>query len=107
MGWMCHLSMLLVLQDCPVHVTWIVVVAAPLAHTCRKSWEYKLARRVLLTSVTIAGLGSLAVFVACDFDDARAASVLRSVPRTLGAAGWCLQAAWTYKTSQHNFLVSC
>ncbi len=44
-------------------------------------------RRILLTATAIAALGSIAVLVSCEFDNARAAAVLRSMPRTLGAAG--------------------
>lgn len=73
--------------------------------SCRKSWEYKLARRVVLTTAVTAVAGGLVVLMACDFDDARAAAVIRSIPRTLGAAGWCLHAAWTYKASLYPFPV--
>ena len=72
----------------------------------RKSWEYKLARRILIASAISAGLLGAVVLVACDFDDAHAAAVIRSIPRTTGAAAWCAHAAWTYKTSLMGYTVS-
>ena len=56
---------------------------------CRKSWEYQMMRRVLFTAAAIATLGCAAIFVVCEFDDARSLAVLKSIPRTLGAAGAC------------------
>lgn len=74
---------------------------------CRKTWEYRLARRALITAAVAAVTGGLAILVACDFDDAKAAAVIRSLPRTLAAAGWCVHAAWTYKTALVPYTVSC
>lgn len=57
------------------------------AWLCRNSWEYKLARRLILSIAAVAAIGAASILVACDFDDARAAAVLTSIPRTVNSAG--------------------
>ena len=62
-------------------------VSYELAWLCRNSWEYKLARRLILSAAAVAAVGAATILIACDFDDARAAAVLTSIPRTLNSAG--------------------
>lgn len=46
-----------------------------------------MARRVILGAAVVVTIGAATVLVSCEFDDARAAAVFRSIPRTLGSAG--------------------
>lgn len=42
---------------------------------------------MILSVAALAAVGGAAILVACDFDDARAAAVLTSIPRTVSSAG--------------------
>lgn len=53
----------------------------------RNSWEYKMARRIIIGTAVVVTFAGAAILVACDFDDARAAAVIGSIPRTLSTAG--------------------
>eukprot|EP00884_Botryococcus_braunii_P020717 jgi/Botrbrau1/7329/Bobra.247_3s0024.1 len=61
------------------------------------SFLRKAVRLVARTAVVTSVASAVAVFVACDFDDAKTLAAFVSVPRTVAAISWGVKAAGAYR----------
>jgi hypothetical protein len=70
-----------------------------------RSFLFKAARFAARTALVTSLASALAVFVACDFDDAKTLAAFVSVPRTIAAISWGVKAAGAYRRVMDEYAV--